>query len=93
MSPRNTSFAHRQVTRNIAKSAGFKLDRMEVISFHRDQLKKLVEARSSKTGKANIDQSLVIDTVLAAIASDLVQNANGTNNVDKKAPPLLATLD
>jgi hypothetical protein len=47
-------------TRNIAKSAGFQLDRMTAISFHWDQLKKIVEVGSSKTGKANIDQSLVI---------------------------------
>jgi hypothetical protein len=62
-------------TREIAKSAGFKSSRMEAISFHWDQLKKLVEAGSSKTGKANIDQLLVIDSILAAIAGNLVQNA------------------
>ena len=65
---------------------------MEAISFHWDQLKKLVEAGLSKTGKVNIDQSLVIDTVLVAIASDLVQNDDGTNGVDKKATPLSVTL-
>jgi hypothetical protein len=80
-------------TRIIAKSAGFKLERMEALSYHWDQLKKLVEVGSSKTGRANIDQSLVIDTILAAIASDLVPNADGTFSVDKKAPPLAATLD
>jgi hypothetical protein len=79
-------------TREIAKSAGFKSSRMEAISFHWDQLKKLVEAGSSKTGKANLDQSLVIDSILAAIAGDLVQNANGTTTVDKSAPSLSATL-
>jgi hypothetical protein len=79
-------------TRQIAKSAGFKSDRMEAISFHWDQLKKLVKAGSSKTGKANIDLSLVIDSILAAIAGNLVQNANGTSMIDKSAPSLSATL-
>jgi hypothetical protein len=79
-------------TREMAKSAGFKSDRMETISFHWDQLKKLVKAGSSKTGKANIDQSLVIDSILVAIAGNLVQNANGTTTVDKSVPSLLATL-
>jgi hypothetical protein len=79
-------------TREIAKSAGFKSGRMEAISFYWDQLKKLVKAGSSKTGKANIDQSLDIDSILAAIAGNLVQNANGTTTVDKSAPSLSATL-
>jgi hypothetical protein len=81
-------------TRRIAKSAGFMFDRMEAMSYHWNQLKKLVEVGSSKTGKANIDQSLVIDTILAAVASDFVQNdADGrAMTVDKKAPPLSTTL-
>jgi hypothetical protein len=57
--------------RKMAKSAGFMLDRMEAVSYHWDQLKKLVEVGPSKTGEANIDQSLVIDTILAAIAKKL----------------------
>jgi hypothetical protein len=70
------------------------LDRMETVPYHWDQLKKLVEVGSSKTGKANIDhQSLAIDTTLAAIASGLVHNAAGVMTVDEKAPPLSATLD
>jgi hypothetical protein len=80
-------------TRQIAKSAGFKLERMEAISFHWNQLKKMVEAGSSKTGKSNIDQSLVIDTTLAAVAGDLVCDADGAINIDEKAPPLSTTLD
>jgi hypothetical protein len=63
---------------------------MEVISFHWDQLKEVVKAGSSKTGKASIDQSLVIDSILAAIAGDLVQNVDGTSTVDKSAPSLSA---
>jgi hypothetical protein len=79
--------------RKIAK-AGIMLDRMEAVSYHWDQLnKKLVEVGSSKTGEANIDQSLVIDTILAAIDSDLVHHASGVMTVDKKVPPLSATLD
>jgi hypothetical protein len=35
----------------------------------------------------------VIDTILAAIASDLVENDDGGIAVDKKPPPLSATLD
>jgi hypothetical protein len=46
-------------------------------------LKKLVEVGPSKTGKANIDQSLVIDTILTAIASNLVQNTNGAITVEQ----------
>jgi hypothetical protein len=80
-------------TRKIAKSAGFKLERMEAMSFHWNQLKKMVEAGSSKTGRSNIDQSLVIDTMLAAVAGDLIRDADGAINLDEKAPPLGATLD
>jgi hypothetical protein len=71
---------------------GFQLDRVEALSYHWDQLKKLVAVGSSKTGKANINQSLVIDIILAAIAGNLVQNVDGAMTTDKKAPPLTATL-
>jgi hypothetical protein len=40
---------------------------MEATSFHWDQLKKMLEARSLKTGKVNIDQSMAVDAVLAAV--------------------------
>jgi hypothetical protein len=65
---------------------------MEVLSYHWDQLKKLVAVGSFKTGKANIDQSLVIDTILATIAGGLVPNVDGTMTTDKKVPLLSATL-
>jgi hypothetical protein len=65
---------------------------MEALSYHWDQLKKLVEVGSSKTGKANIDLSLVIDTILAAIAGNLVENDDGGTAVDEKAPSLSATF-
>jgi hypothetical protein len=51
------------------------------------------EVGSLKPGKANINQSLMIDIILAAIGSDLVQNAGGVMTVDKKVSPLSATLD
>jgi hypothetical protein len=54
----------------------------------------MVEAGSSKTGKSNIVQSLVVDTrTLAATACDLVCEVDGTINVDEMAPPLGATFD
>jgi hypothetical protein len=68
------------------------LDRIKALFYHWDQSKKVVAVGSSKTGKANIDQSLVKDTILAAIAGNLVQNAEGAMTTDKKAPPLSATL-
>jgi hypothetical protein len=52
-----------------------------------------VEAGSSKIGKSNINQSLVVDKILAAIAWDLVCDIDREINVDEKAPPLGATLD
>ena len=79
-------------TRGIAKTAGFKSNRMEALSFHWDQLKGLVQTGSSRTGKTNLDQSLVIDSIFAGIAGDLVQNPDGTATVDKRAPSLSATL-
>jgi hypothetical protein len=54
-------------TQTTAKFAGFQLDRMEATSFHWDQLKKMLEARSLKTGKVNIDQSMAVDALLAAV--------------------------
>jgi hypothetical protein len=53
----------------------------------------MVEAGSLQTGKSNINQSLVVDTILAAIASNLVRDIDGAINIDEKAPPLSATLD
>jgi hypothetical protein len=44
-------------------------------------------ARLSKTGKNHIDQSLGIDTILAAIAYNLVCNVDGAINADQKTPP------
>ena len=79
-------------TRGIAKTSGFKSNRMEALSFHWDQLKGLVQTGSSRTGKTNLDQSLVIDSIFAGIAGDLVQNPDGTATVDKRAPSLSATL-
>jgi hypothetical protein len=77
-----------------AKSAGFKLERMGAMSFHWNQLKKMVEAGPLKTGRSNIDQSLLIDAMLAAVAGDLMRDADGATHLDEKAPPPLgATLD
>jgi hypothetical protein len=66
---------------------------MEAMAFHWDQLKKMLEAGSSKTGKSNIDQSLVVDKILAAITYNLVCDVDGAINVDEKVLPLGATLD
>jgi hypothetical protein len=66
---------------------------MEAMACHWDQLKKMVEAGSSKTGKSNIDQSLMVDTIVTAVAFDLVCDVDGAINIDEKAPPLGATLD
>ena len=78
-------------TRRIAKSAGFQSDRMESMSFHWNQLKKMVEAGSSNTGKVNSDQSMVVDTILAAIAGDLVRDADDKAILETSCPLSLKT--
>ena len=65
---------------------------MKALSFHWDQLKGLVQIGSSRTGKTNLDQSLVSDSIFAGIVGDLVQNPDRTATVDKRAPSLSAAL-
>lgn len=56
-------------TRCIAKSAGFQSERMSAMTYHMDQLRGILEVGSSTKGRSNHDQTLVTDTILAAVAA------------------------
>jgi hypothetical protein len=62
------SLCHESI-RCIAKSAGFQSEKMSAMTYHMDQLRGILEAGSSTKGRSNIDQTLVTDTILAAVAA------------------------
>jgi hypothetical protein len=55
--------------RSISKSAGFQSEKFSVLNYHMEQLRSILEIGSADKGRSNVEQSLVTDTILTAVAA------------------------
>ena len=63
---------------HISKLAGFQSDKLSVQNYHMNQLRGLLDIGSSIKGRANLDQALVTDTILTAVAAGSLSKSDPT---------------
>jgi hypothetical protein len=84
-----------QAIREISKSAGFQNLNTKELEYLKDQVKEflgIVYQTKKKHGNVNGDQNLMGATVLAALAPNVAEGADGTLVKDKAAPMQYATF-